>query len=329
MVCAEPSPIEIGMMAESNVGAVMLKPFTFENFRNAVHKALQNKVSPSPYWKMIEEGKEQYERDALDSAIPLFEKSKSLDPKPVLAFYYRGQIHRKKTEFKQAIQNFETGLSFDPKDYHCLTAVFDTRMQCSEFDLAYQAATALHQNYPVGTTRILDLVKLSVYGKRYEEIVNYYQIFKKMEKREPDLVRAVIAGMLICAKHLTLGAKRNQGLEILQNAAKVALDSNTLNLEVFRYFIESGFHDEGEKYFGSLSEEIQKQNETQVLYLEMIQATKDPASVVQVASQILGLGVKSPRIYEILIENSKKIGRSSSVIEGLLHEAKATFPEKF
>ena len=135
--------------------------------------------------------------------------------------------------------------------------------------------------------------------------------------------------MLICAKHLTLGAKRNQGLEILQNAAKVALDSNTLNLEVFRYFIESGFHDEGEKYFGSLSEEIQKQNETQVLYLEMIQATKDPASVVQVASQILGLGVKSPRIYEILIENSKKIGRSSSVIEGLLHEAKATFPEKF
>ena len=328
MMCGDPSPAEAAMMAEANVDAVMIKPFNFENFKTALYQALKNKVNPSPYWKLIETGKEHYHKNEFTSAIPMFEKSKSLDPKPTLAFYYRGQIHRKLSEFPEAIKSFKDGLNFSPNDFLCLNAVFDTHLQCSEYDLAYEAATRLHKDYPVSTSRILDLVKLSVYGKKYEDIVDYYEVFKKVERREGPLVRVVIAGMLICAKYMVISSKRDKGLEVLQNAAKVSSENKTLTGEVFRYFIENGYHAEAEKYYGSLGDDVKEQKETKMMFLEMVNATQGPAEVVQQGSLFYKQGVKTPRLFELLIEASIKVGRSPSTVNELIQEAETLFPDK-
>ena len=172
-------------------------------------------------------------------------------------------------------------------------------------------------------------MKLSVYTKKYADIVDYYQIFKQLEKREPTLSRVVVAGMLICAKYFALNAKKSEALDVLQNAAKIATESGVLRVEVLRFFTETGNFREGETYYNEFPPELKTQRESLIHYLDLLHASEQTGVVISLGNQMLKDGVRTSRVYQILIENSKKLGRSEATLQGLIDEAKSYFPKEF
>ena len=329
IMCSEPSSTESAMIVESKADAVILKPFTFENFRSAIYQSLANKVNPTPYWKLLEKGKEHFNKEEYEQAVQFFEESKKFDPKPTLALYYQGLIHSKKNQLQDAIKCYEEGLFFDQKNYLCLNAVFETYLLMKEFEQAYDAAKKLHRDYPVSTSRMLDLVKVSVYGKKYSDVIDYYEIFRRLNSQDENVCRAVIAGMLICAKYFALNSKSIEALCALKSASKLSLDSKILCIKTFQYFIETQNYNEAQQHHMALPEELKKQPECQLLYLALIESISDPATIVTTASNLLQSGIRDSRLYHILIEYSKKMGRSENTIKNLEEEAKIYFPEAF
>ena len=329
MVCSDPNGVSTGMMAEADVDGVLLKPFNIESFRTVIYQALENKVKPSSYWKFLETGKEHFNKNEFELATPIFESAKKADPSPTLAFFYLGLIAQAKNELGLALQCFEDGLAFDPKNFRCLFAVFDLKMKNAEYEQAYEIATLIHQHYPVSTKRILDLVKLSIYTKKYIDILDYYEIFKKTEKRDPALSRVVVAGMLICVKHFVLKSQKAKALEILQDAAKIAMESETLRSEVLRYFVESGNFTEGEQYFALLPEEFQAQPEVRALQLELAHASDQSGLVIHLGNGLIKDKLQTVGLFRLMIENSIKLNRSEQRIKDLINEARMYFPKDF
>ncbi len=329
IMCGEPSRAESATLADSGADAVFLKPFNQEKLLAAFHQALSNKVNPSPYWKLLEKGKEHFHKEEYEQAFPLFEECKKLNPRPTLAWYYQGQIHRQKNELQNAVAAWKEGMALNQKDYPCLNAIFETFMLMKEFNQAYETAQVLHQTHPVSLARILDLVKLSVYQRKYDDILDYYTIFKQLESKDETVCRVVIAGMLVCAKYLYLNDHAAEAFAALKSAAKLSLDSNILSLETFRYFIETRNFKEAESHYGSLPLEIRKKPDCQLLNLQLVVKTRDASSVVQTASRMVESGFHDSRVYSLLIENSKKMGRSEAMIQKIVEEAKIRFPGAF
>ena len=329
MVCADPSDSSVGMMAEANIDGILMRPFNFINVKAVMDQALANKVNPNQYWQNIENGKGHFLKKEYELAIPLFEEAKNADPSPLLAYYYLGLIHQEKQEFEQALTSFEEGLKFDPKNFLCLIAIFDFKMNRAEYESAYEVATRLHKHHPVSTTRILSLVKLSVYNKKFTDILDYYQIFKQIKNRDAILNRAVIASMLVCAKHFALKAEKVKNLEVLKDAATIANETETLRAEVFRYFIESHHYDDADIFHRDFPEEFRNNPEIRLLNLGLNHASGQDSAVIQLGKLMIKEGVKSPRVFELMIDSSKRLKRSEDRIDEIIQEAKMYYPNDF
>ncbi len=320
VVTSGPSNASIGMMAEANVDAVLLRPLTFDNFKQAVDQALENKMSPSPYWRLLEEAKVFFNSNQFEKAVPIFEESKSKHPKPTLAFYYLGLIHRTKNEISETIRCFEEGLRLDPKDYRCLIGMLDTRIQRLEWDEAYKAATRFHADYPVSLKRIPGLVRLSVHCGKYPDILDYYKIFKDIEKRDPMLCRVVVAGMLICAKFLFKKPDALASLKVLKDAAKISSECGTLQADVLRYFVQLGYYLEGMEFLPKIPQDLRRKPEIRLLCLELYSLAGQDELVLQEGAELLKLEIKTEKVYQLLTSSSQKLNRSDESIVQLLRE---------
>lgn len=323
-----PANSEKVMIAKSNVDAVLIKPVTGVNFAAACAQALEEKIRPSEFRKKIEIGKERLEAGDILAANQCFEEASRLRPDLALPSYYLGVAQLRIDAIEKAILFFEAALKIDPRDFRCLNAIFETRLRSSEHQLAYEAAAKMHQFYPVGVDNIIDLIKLSIYVKKYDDIVDYFEVFKSLKNRDPRLNRVVIAGMLICAKYMAQRGDGERCVEILSCVSKTALESKLLMLDVFRVMIELRQYSIADRYFSAIPAEMSDQREAKILFLELVAATEDSGGIAAYAMRLLKEGVKTPRIYRLAIEHSRQMNRSEKVISDLIEEANLAFPDE-
>jgi tetratricopeptide (TPR) repeat protein len=327
VLTTDPSAADLGRITEANVDAVLIKPFHFQSFQDSVHQALAEKVKPSPYTELLEKGKGLFQSECFEEAIAVFESSKALDPLPLLSYYYLGLIAEKRGDLDGAIRVFEAGLKLDAKDYRCLNGSFDAHLAAARYAEAYEIAKRIHQDYPVSPGRILDLVKLSVQTRRFVDILDYCEIFQALEQKDESLSRTVVAGMLVCSKYLALKGDQAKGRDTLRNAAKISLDSGMLEGDVLRYFVETGNLPEGLEYYAKLPTTVQERPEVQILHLELLHAAGDSNAVIEFGTRIARTPLATPRIYHLLIENSRRAGKPAKAVEHLVSEARAKFPK--
>ena len=85
---------------------------------------------------------------------------------------------------------------------------------------------------------------------------------------------------------------------------------------------------EAERYFSSLDAEFKNHNDAKFLYLELLAARDDSNAIVKFSYDLLKDGLKSPRIYRLAIDHSRKIGRSDVALKPVLERARADFPKE-
>ena len=329
IMCSDPSSSVSGMIASSNVDAVLIKPFNLNGLKTAISQALENKVNPSPYWTKLEQGKMHLAREEYDQASQFFSEVTGLHAEPTLAYFYLGLTHQKKSNLDDAIRFFQQGLSINSQDFRCMSGLFDLYLGSTRYQEAYAMGIEIHKHYPVSAARITDIVKLSVYTKNYEDMQDYCQVFKQLDKKDQLLSRAVIAGLLIRSRYFSLKGNREKSIDALQNAAKIAIESQMLQLEVLRYFVESGYFDEGDQYFAMLAPEVKAQAQEVPAYAELLYGTQRWSELVHVTAALINKNVRSIRIFQLRIEVSQKLGLVGRSLEVLIEEAHSYFPDAF
>lgn len=325
----DPSSSEMGRIAEKDVDAILLKPLHYQGFLECLWAAFAEKIKPSPYMIQIEKGKGCIKAGALEEAEIIFDSSRSLDPTPTLAFYYLGVIQETRGDLANAIFLFEQGLELNEKDYRCLTGLFDVRMKAEQFTEAYEIAKRIHVDFPVSPDRILDLVKLSVQMRRFEDVIDYCRIFQSLEGREEALGRVVVAGMLVCSKYLALKQERERSREVMKNASKIALESGVLAVDVLRYFVETEHFEDGREYYAKMPRAVQDSAEALEYYIEILHAGGNSVELLEIGGMLKRMSLPSPRLYTLLIDHSRKLKHSENTINALILEARKLFPDEF
>lgn len=312
-----PSNVSLGMIAEDNVDAVLLKPFTMDSFRTAVEQAVAQKINPAPLWKLIETGKALIKKKQLDQALIVFEEAKAKFPNPPLAFYYLSQVYRTKGLLKEAIASIQEGLQGDPKDYRCLLLSVDLRVQQEDWSGAYQIAKQFHSEYPVNLKRIPDLVRLSVHLGKYEDIVDYTKIFKELERKDGAISKVVVAGLLVCSKFFLRKQDIKTCHDILKDTVKISMEQNVLKLDVYRYLIDSGLYSEADTFVSKLPVDVVTKPEVRLLTMELYKGSSRDELVLKEGHELLKSGFESDRALELMIESAIKLKRPESEIDQL------------
>jgi len=321
-----PSQTSIKLITESNIDSLLIKPVTQKNFQDALFQALANKIKPTEYHRALEKGKEHLNQDDLDQALAHFEKAQALDPRAALPFYYLGQGQEKKGNLQNAVQKYQGGLKINPIDYRCLIGLLDLHLSAKEFELAYEVAKRIHQTYPVSSTRFLGLVNLSIQVKKFTDVLDYYEAFKQIQKREPRMNRVIVAGMLVCAKYFLICNEIEKCRSVLSDAIKVAQETGEILPEVLRYCIETKNYELALDLYGKLPDDLLKTFEVQFLYIQIKYEQGDMESVVSFGTPLLQHAEVSLSLYELLIEASRLVGRNEKSIAALVDDAEARFP---
>lgn len=107
IITGDTSQTAIAQAAEEEVDSYILKPFTIKGLRAALVKAVMSKIEPSDYTKIIESGKQLLFKGDIDAAMKQFDEAVALNPKPALAYFYKGQAELMKMHWVPLKKTFE------------------------------------------------------------------------------------------------------------------------------------------------------------------------------------------------------------------------------
>ena len=328
LVSEKNSPSIAAQAAEEEVDAFLTQPFTVTSIKNELTRVFQSKLQVTDYLKTLEKGKTFLKASQFKEAQEVFNAAKKLDSAPAAAWYYEGLIHKKQNEFEKAEACFQDGLKTNPKHFKCLSGLYEVLFEQKKYEPAYQAVKTLNVTHPISPKRLPELIRLYILCRRYTEIEEFYNLFTKTEDRDPVVISYVAAGLVICGKFLLQQGNKPKAVDMLNKAGLVANKHLKILMEVIRSLLTAGFQSEASALIAKLPEEASKSSDLQMLLLEQSNISDPIPNVIKNCQELLAKGVKESRIFEIMITRSIEFKRKRPVIEQLVSDATAAFPDK-
>lgn len=238
LVTANTSQSAVAQAAEEDIDAYILKPYTVEGFTRSVSRSVQNRIEPSKYLQLINEGKALLEKNNLDKAFEIFASAVPHDEKPSLACYYEGLINFKKVLLGDSQQNYETGLSFSKIHYKCLVGLFDLLMSMQKFDAAYDIVKKLIRFFPSNPKRLATVIRLAIQTGHIEDVETFYNDFLRLDNRTPELTKNVCAAMIVCGRYYFERKDNERGNDLIMKACISAAGNAGLLKKAIYLFVE-------------------------------------------------------------------------------------------
>src|SRR5690606_18513527 len=116
----------------------IIKPYNVKSLEKNLVSTVYNKLSPSEYILIIEEGKKEMFAGKYESALGLFERAIQLAPKSSLAYFYHGQAKYFLELNREATNDYETGLSFNHIHYKCQIGLYEIFLKEEKYKEAYE-----------------------------------------------------------------------------------------------------------------------------------------------------------------------------------------------
>lgn len=316
---------------DHEVDGLFARPFTIETLQTAVLQSIETKVNPPKYSKEIEDGKAKFFTKNFRDAMEIFTKAKSLNEKPTLACYYLGMIERAEARTESAETHFTEGLKFDPFHYKSLRIMAEICFQDKRHEEAYQYHTRIVEKYPVSPDRIPELTRLSIINKKYQDIINYCEIFSSIfDGGGNDMLRTYIsAGLAICGKFLLNFKSDKNGVKILEQAAKLSGGKKEIMESTISSLIEANLEQEAERFLTTYSTD--KTGAVDFDVFKVMIFNKDPSKdndVLALGRKLISKKVKSLEVYRIVLKKAKQLGVKKETIQEMADEAIKFFPKE-
>jgi DNA-binding response OmpR family regulator len=201
MITHNSSTSSIAEAAEEHVDDYILKPFSKGQMKARLADVIRRKMNPSTYSLKIREGKKfLFEKEFAKAELEFLEAMK-LSEKPTLAHYYVGYSKFLQKNFATALQEFRSGRLLQPLHFKCLVGEFDSYFEQKKYEEAFKLSPILMENYPVSPKRLSNIIIAAVFSNHHEQIPKYYDAFKAMDHKTPELIKVFSAALMTAGKY--------------------------------------------------------------------------------------------------------------------------------
>ncbi|MBI2606488.1 MAG: response regulator [Deltaproteobacteria bacterium] len=326
IITGNTSQTAIAQAAEEEVDSYIIKPFTLKGLRSSLVKAVMSKVHPSDYVKAIEEGKKALFKGDLDTAEIRFDEALALNPKPSLAYFYKGQLGWMRKALGSAEEDFRHGLEFNKIHYKCLVGLFDLLMSQGRDAEAYVVVRKIATYFPSNPKRLYQILRLTVALREFEDLLDYYEAFCNLPARENELTLQMCAAVTVAGKHFFERQDRLRGLDFLRKAAVSSGALPNILKEIVLILAAHGEIEEAETVLKRFSADDRDTGAFAACDLA-VRAKIEPArSVATAGLKYLEKKMHDPLVFEITIQKLIENG-SKTQADNLLFEAKKAYPE--
>lgn len=327
LITGNSSESVVAEAAEEDVDCFLLKPFTNNQLIKYLINGFLNKMSPSEYQVLIEKGKEHLKKGRLEEAAESFISALKKTAKPCLAHYYLAKVVELKKDYKQAVKEYDSGLDLNSMHYKCLVGKYEALDTLKDIHQAYEIIQRVVSHFPISPQRLAKIFKLAVYTKNFQDIHEYYEIYKTLDRRSEELSKVVPAGLFVYSKFLLKKGDFDQAADALQKTALAAQLESTYMEKIIETLIAYKRYNDAEKM---LKQFPQHQRESEIFkYLDFkvsVFSTNDN-SVINYGRKLIKDGIKYPFVYEATIEKLYKT-KKDNMAESVVYKAIEVFPDK-
>jgi len=191
----------IGLAAESEVDAFIIKPYNLKSIQENLFMALSMRVTPSDYLLKVDEAKDLMSQELIDEATTVLKDALILHPKPSLALCLMGEIEYQKKEVKEAQASFTKALDYNEVHFRSLMGLYQLYMREKKFDEAYTTVKKILKFYPGNTQRLSQFIHLAIRTGNFSDMEDFYEMFTLMDGPKESLKKYIGAGLYIAGKN--------------------------------------------------------------------------------------------------------------------------------
>lgn len=320
------SQTAIAQAAEEEVDSYILKPFTVKNLRASLVRAVIDKVNPSDYARAIERGKNALFKGDLEAAMHAFDEAIELNPKPALAYFYKGQTELVRNALNSAEEDFRKGLEFCKIHYKCLVGLFDLLMMQKKDAEAYLVVRKIATYFPSNPKRLFQILKLTVILKEFEDLVDYYEAFCNLPTRDRELTLQMCAALVVAGRFFLMKEEREKGLDFIHKAVVSSAGMPTILSESILVLCDFNEIDEAQEVLKRFAPDEQLKGPFASSVLTIRSKTDPLKEVINRGLQFLDKGIHNPQVFELVLAKLAENG-SHERAESVLAQAKKEYPD--
>ncbi|MCB9095036.1 MAG: response regulator [Halobacteriovoraceae bacterium] len=318
LVTANTSQSAVARAAEEDVDSFVIKPYTLETLESSIMFSVVNKLNPSRYSLLIEEGKELLFNQDFDGSIKIFEEAIKINPEPSLALYYHGQAKYFLEELDAAETDYNKGLQFNKIHYKCQIGLYELYKKLHKSKEAYQVVRTIAKYFPANPDRLNEVIRLCVEVQDFENMQDYYDIFTQLDERPSDVLRYVCAGMYVSGKHFAQEQRIDRMKEIFNSVGVTCQGDAKFLRAIIQVLYEKGQLAEAKKYLSKFDkDEINSHDYMVASYLAELDQL-DQNQRIKYGLEIYNSDAKDLQCFNILLNSMKNenlIDRAKNLVE--------------
>lgn len=329
LVTSDVSQSTVAKAAEEDVDSYIIKPYTVESIQENLINTIAEKVQPSQYIKIIEEGKELIATDKYDEAIAKLQTALNLHPKPALALFYIGQAEYLKELMDNAKGTYNKGLALNNIHFKCLMGLFTLLMKRNNLPEAYEVVKKITKYFPSNPDRLQQVVRLAVQTQNFQDMQTYYEIFTSLDVRTSGMINYIGAGMFVSAKHFMKIEAKEDALKLFDNIGVSCSEFTKYPKAIISILIDHNMPNEAEKFLKRFSPETRNDEDYLISdYLVDSFKFKDHKRTVKNGLDLYNRNIRDLKCMQIMIKSMEECGYKRDKIDTFVEEMMKLWPDK-
>lgn len=327
IISAENSKATSAIVLDSEIDGFLSSPFTAQSVEDVLLDLTREKIAPVKSLQTIENTKElifneKYE-DAISSLSPVRE-----DPTyGPLACYYEGLILIKLEKDEEAKKALQDGLEKNPKHYKCARALSDIYFEQKLYLQSYELECMLSEAYPINPNRIPSLTRISLASQKYEDILNYCEVFRSLKEQSNTIKKYIAAGLALCGKYLMKEGDTDKAIQMLMEASEMSDGNGSIIETVSTALVSKKKLKEMKIVLTQHVSDTTPERVTDVMEFLLFAEENTVSDIFRMGRQLITKGVKHEALYSVMLRKGIEGGMKFDRIEDLYFEAKNACPD--
>ncbi len=301
----------IAEAAEEHVDSYYLKPISISDFSERFVKTVLSKIKATPFQVKIRSGKNNLKEKNYSLAVEDFTQAKTLQSNSPLIYYYLGLTHSLQSLGSEALKMFAEGLKINGLHYKCLLGKFDILYELKDYPAAYDVAKVIAKHFPLSPKRLGHILVASVFSHNLEDVPKYFEIYKHLEARPPELTKIFSAALSAAAKHylkINNIAKADECFQMGVNV--IGADATYIDM-IIRELLKVRACQQAEAYLKLYpAHEIGQKHYSQGTFLIGLQSRSDRDEIIEIGKKLLTNNFADKECYlqfvKFLVDVNKK-----------------------
>ena len=329
LVTSNISQSAVAKAAEEDVDSFIIKPYTVKSLEKSLITSVINKLYPSEYMKLIDQGKEQMFSGNYEDALSLFDQAITKSKKPSLALFYHGQTKSFLEMSEEAKGDYKKGLEINSIHFKCQVGLYELFVKQERYFEAYEVVRNIAKYFPANPDRLKEAIRLAVRTGNFEHMEEYYELFTDLEERPDDVTNFMCSGLFVTGKYYFRENQKSHAKEIFEKIAISCVGMTKFLKGMIKELVKYNSFTESKAMLKRFPNDNDNDNVADYMVSNYL-ANLDEMNTTERISRGMELfnnGYKDPMAADFLIQALFKDGNKRA--DEYLEEAQYLWPDEF